>query len=130
MRSEEEARARTIAALEQTLVPRGRAARLRSLLKLGSYSFAFTAPSAGTLMLAWYELSGGARITRTRQPVLVASGHSSIAKAGTARVAVRLTADGRRLLRHARRPKLIARSVFTALGAAALSAEGTFALNP
>ncbi len=126
-RAERELRGRTIAALEQTLAPKGRAARLRKLLELGHYTFAFANPSTGTLVVRWYALSHGARRGRL---TLVASGRASFAKTGPAKITVRLTVTGRRLLRRARHPKLISRATFTASGAPPLSAEGTFVLNP
>jgi hypothetical protein len=128
-RVEAEERTRDIAALKHALVPIGRAARLQRLLKLGKYQFVFPAPSPGTLVVRWYELSGGAHAATTGRPTLVALGRTSVATAGAAKASVELTTDGKRLLRHRRRAKLIAKSVFTPSGAAALSAEVTFVLD-
>jgi hypothetical protein len=128
-RIEAEERTREVAALTHALVPIGRAGKLQRLLKLGKYSFVFAAPSPGTLIVRWYELSGGAHTATTSRSVLVALGRTSVAAVGAAKASVELTANGKRLLRRGRRAKLLAKSVFTPSGAAALSAEVTFVLN-
>lgn len=127
-RIEAEELTRGIAALKRALVPVGRAARLPRLLKLGKYSFVFAAPSPGTLVVRWYELAGAHASTASR-PVLVALGRASAATAGATSISVNLTASGKRLLKHGRRAKLIARSVFAPSDSTALFAEATFVLD-
>jgi hypothetical protein len=53
----------------------------------------------------------------------------TVARAGTVRVAVTLTAKGRRMLAHARRLKVIATATFTPAGGLAVHASRTFTLR-
>jgi uncharacterized protein (AIM24 family) len=60
--------------------------------------------------------------------VLVAAGHLTFA-AGTAKMKVKLTAAGRRLLKHAKHLKLTGKAVFTPTHKTAVVASKTFTLR-
>jgi hypothetical protein len=106
------------AMLSRQLVPAGVGARIGALLKSGGHTFSFNVPEAGNLMIQWYELPKGAKLAKKVKvkPVLVASGKASFAAAGTGKVAIRLTAQGKRLLKHTRRILLEAKAGFVAGG--------------
>jgi hypothetical protein len=104
-----------VALLNKQLVPSGKVATIASLLKSGGLSASFTAPEAGTLSVQWYELPTGVKLAKRgkAKPVLVASGQTSFAVAGTGKLTIRLTAVGKRLLKGARQLKLEAKGTFT-----------------
>lgn len=70
------------------------------------------------LSVQWYEVPSGAKLAKhgKAKAVLVASGQASFAGAGTSKVKIRLTAVGKRLLRHAKKIKLEAKGVFVPTG--------------
>jgi hypothetical protein len=103
------------ALLVRSLAPQGKGARIRQLLKHGGYVFSFKAPSSGRLVISWYRLKGGRRI-------LVAIATFTFHKSGTASVKLVLTGKGRRLLRGARKMKLISIGDFTPAGQGTTSA--------
>jgi Bacterial Ig-like domain (group 3) len=128
-REEEEARTAVLAALERILVPHGRDATLHALLKKGDFFISFVAPGPGVLKITWYEKPTRVHVARRSGRVAIAAGSVSFDKAGVDKVKVRLTAKGRRLLKHVRRVKLVAVSVLTPSGQGALSAEAPFTLT-
>jgi hypothetical protein len=107
--------AQVAAALSKQLVPSGKASKIAALLKDGGITMSFKALEAGTLVIGWYEVPAGAKLAKhsTARPVLVASGQMTFSGAGTAKVKVRLTSAGKRLLEHVKRVRLEARGVFT-----------------
>jgi beta-galactosidase len=118
-------RARVRSALTGVLSPKGAPARLARLLKNSGYTFTFTAPSTGKLVIDWYFVPKGSRLNAAdaggarspkRTPVLVASAATSIKRAGRQTVKVKLTRRGRSLLKPARRERLTAVARFTAIG--------------
>ena len=70
----------------------GQAAKIAQLLKHGGLVIAFTAPSAGHLVISWYMVPKGAHLTKSKQPVLVATGSVTFHGAGKAKVKIALTA--------------------------------------
>jgi hypothetical protein len=94
------------ALLRTQITPRGRAAKIGALLKRG-YRLRFRALTAGTAKVDWSLARKG------RKPVLIASGRHRFAAAGSATITVKLTAAGRRRLRHAKHLGLTARGTFT-----------------
>jgi hypothetical protein len=115
--------AEVAASLGTQLVPSGKAATIRSLLKDDGLTMSFRAPEAGTLVVQWYEVPVGAKLAKHSKavPVLVALGQMTFAGAETGKVKVRLTAVGKRLLSHSKRLKLEAKGVFTPKDGAAVS---------
>lgn len=110
------------ALLGQQLVPSGKTATIPALLKSGGLTMSFKVLEAGTLSVQWYEVPSGAKLAKhtKAKPVLVASGLMSFPAAGTGKVRVRLTAAGKRLLRHTKRLKLEAKGTFAAHGKEAI----------
>jgi hypothetical protein len=121
--------AQVLAALRAILGAHGKNASIKSLLKHGSYSVSFAAPSAGSLVISWYEVPRGAKLAKSKKPVLVASGHMTFQSAGSARVKIKLTGKGRALLKHSKRLKLTAKGSFTPAGAASTSATKSFSVK-
>jgi hypothetical protein len=116
------------AALSRGLVPHGKGAKIGALLKHGGYTFTFNAPSQARVMITWFFLPSGAHISKAK-PVKIASARVTFTKAGAARVKVRLTGRGRRLLRHAKSLKVIAKDTFTPVGGSAVSMKRSFKLR-
>jgi hypothetical protein len=117
--------------LAQAPIPSGKAARLAVLLKRGGFSVVFKAPEAGTAAIAWYEVPRGATISKRAKPkpVLVGAGQRRFSAAGTATIDIKLTAVGKRLLKHAKKLKLTAKGVFTPPGRTPISITRIFVLK-
>jgi hypothetical protein len=94
------------ALLRRQLTPHGKASRIGRLLEHG-YGLSFRALVAGTGKVQWYRLRKG------HKPVLIASGRHTFGAAGSTTMRIRLTAAGRRQLRHAKRLRLQAKGTFT-----------------
>jgi hypothetical protein len=114
----------TGALLRHALAPAGRAPRLASLLASGGYTVAFRALSAGTAVIDWYQVPPTGKLARKirARPVLVASGRMRFSAAGTARIKVRLTREGRRLIKRDKTVKLTAKGTFTPSGGTPITA--------
>ncbi len=95
------------ASMWNSLAASGKAAAIPALLKNHGYTFAFTAPSAGKLVVAWYA-------TIKHKQVLVAKTSTTLRGAGKAKVKVALTGTGRQLLKKSKRIALTADGTFTA----------------
>jgi hypothetical protein len=116
------------ALLASQLTPSGKTATISSLLKHGGLTLSFTAPEAGTLAVQWYQVPTGAKLAKKTKakPVLVASGKLTFSGAGTGKVKVTLTAQGKKLLRHTKRLTLTAKATFTPSGGTAASITSGF----
>jgi hypothetical protein len=123
--------AQIAASLARQLVPTGKAAKIAALLKHDGLTMSFTALEAGIISVQWYELPSGAKVAKKgkAKPVLMASGQVSVTGAGTSKVSVKLTAQGRKLLKHAKRVELEAKGVFAARGESSVSATKTMELR-
>jgi hypothetical protein len=123
--------AQIVASLAGQLVPSGRAAKIAALLKAGGLTMSFTALEAGTFTVQWYELPSGAKIAKKAKskPVLVASGQASFSGAGVEKVRIRLTAQGRKLLKHGKTVKVEAKGVFVPEGGAGVDVTRTIELR-
>jgi hypothetical protein len=106
------------ASLGHVLAPSGRAAKIGALLKHGGLSMSFNALVAGTLVVDWWQVPPGARLARhtKARPVLVAVGQSICGGSGAGKVALHLTANGRKLLKHAQRLALTIQATFSPTG--------------
>jgi hypothetical protein len=111
-------RAQISSALKKVLVPTGKLAKIAALVKHGGYTFSFAAPSAGRLVLDWYFVPAGAHVTRGTKPkpVLVASVTVAVHKSGKVKVKLKLTSQGRKLLKSAGREKLTVKASFAPTG--------------
>jgi hypothetical protein len=122
--------AQVAALLSQEMIPSGKHAKVAAVLKSGGFSIAFKALEAGTALVNWYQLPPGAKLAKAKaKPVLVASGRLGFAAAGTATMKIKLTAAGKRLLKHARSIKLTSRGTFTPVGKAPVVATRAFVLK-
>jgi hypothetical protein len=115
--------------LRRALLPVGKAARIRSLLKHHGYTFVFTAPTAGKVLIEWSRSARGARVAKASKPVVVAIGSARFSRAGRVRITVRLTRAGGRLLKHARSVRLTAKGTYTPAGGSRLTATRTISLR-
>jgi hypothetical protein len=123
--------AQIAALLSQQLAPTGKAAKIGALLKGGGFLLPFKALEAGTVSVGWYQVPSGAKLAKKgkAKPVLIASGKLTFPAAGTGKLTVKLTAAGKRLLKHAKRLKLTAKGTFTPSGKAPLSVTKGFVLR-
>jgi hypothetical protein len=115
-------RAQIRALLLTQITPHGKAARIGALLRHG-YRLAFRALTAGSAKVEWY------RVRKHAKPVLIASGRHTFHGAGRATITMKLTAAGRRLLRHAKRLGLTAKGTFTPAPDAPVRAARGFTLR-
>jgi hypothetical protein len=90
------------------------------LLRHGGYSFTFTAPVPGRLVVTW-------RRRGTHRTIAVA--RAVFADAGRETVKITLTSTGRRLLRHAKRAWVSATASYTAGGSPPVSVSRPLRLN-
>lgn len=96
----------------------GKAATLPMILKHNGYHVSFSAPSAGKLVLDWYYLAKGAHLPATvakarPTPVLITRLNAVFHKPGVAKLTIRLTAAGKKLIRHNTKLRLTAEAMFT-----------------
>jgi hypothetical protein len=118
------------ARLLSLIAPRGKGAHIAVLLKKKGYPFSFGALVGGRAQISWYFVPKGAHLSKAKpKPVLVASGRRSFAKAGAAKMTIKLTSKGRRLLKHAKRLKLSGKGAFSVAGGSKVSARRTFTLK-
>ena len=117
--------------IEGEITPSGKNVTITALLKSGVVSISFTVLQAGTAVIDWYEIPSGAHLAKKTKPkpVLVASGQQSFSTAGTATIKIKLTATGKRRLKHAKRLKLTAEGTFTPTGETPVSATKAFVLE-
>ncbi len=122
--------AQIAALLGSQLIPSGTAAKIEALLKNGGLTMPFKALEAGTLVVQWYEVPAGAKLAKhsKAKPVLVALGRVTFSAAGTGRIKVGLTTAGKRLLRHAKQLKLVAKGMFDTHAKEAVATTKTFTL--
>ncbi len=109
-------------ALDRMLKPSGKAARIVAILRAGGYAYTFTAPSAGTLVVAWYATVKGKKI-------LVALMKRVIHLPGKAREKLKLTSKGRRLLKTVAKAKILGTAVFTPTSTTSTTASRRFTLK-
>jgi len=107
------------ALLLSEISPKGRAARIRALLRDGGYAFPFIGYEIGRERFDWYSAG-----------LHVAAGRLTFAVPGDRKIKIRLTRAGRRLLRGASRLKLTVRSAFTPQGDSPVVARKTVILTP
>jgi hypothetical protein len=118
--------------LHRGLIPHTRRpAEIRVLLKQRGYVVSVAGLVPGNAVIDWYLVPAGAHISQGKsRPVLVASGRLVFRKAGTARVKLKLTAAGRKLLERERWLRLTAKGTFTPAGRSAVSTTRGFVLRP
>jgi hypothetical protein len=117
--------------LARQLIPSGQAVKIGALLKNGGFTMPFKALEAGALVVGWYQVLSGAKLVKAAKakPVLVASGKLTFSAAETGKLKIKLTAAGKRLLKHAKRLGLTAKGTFAPTGATAVGATSGFRLK-
>ncbi len=123
--------AQIMALLKQQLVPSGKTSKIGTLLKHGGVSLAVQGLGAGILTVQWYVVPAGAKLAgqSKAKSVLVASGKLTLAAAGAGRLKLQLTAAGRRVMRHNRRLKVMARGVFAPSNGVVVTTTGAVVLR-
>lgn len=116
--------------LARQLVPSGRAASLAALRRHGGLSMRFELPQSGALTVKWYLASPASKQGKAkRKPKLLAVGHATLTASKTTTVSLRLTPQGRALLRHARKLHVQAKATFGVGSGAAIVATAAFTLH-
>jgi Carboxypeptidase regulatory-like domain len=123
--------AQIAALLGQELTPAGKAAKIATLLKNGAFTVTFKALEAGRAVIDWYQVPLGAKLAKKTKakPILVASGQMTFSAAGTAKIKIKLTATGKRLLKNTKSLKLTGKATFTPTGKAPVAVTKAFVLK-
>lgn len=118
------------AILTPQLLP-ARSITIGSLLKHGGLSMPVSAPETGSLSVQWLFVPGGAKLAKHTKPkpVLIASGRLTLSASRAGLLKLKLTAQGKHLLKHARRMKLVVKGVFTPSGGTPVSISSRFQLK-
>jgi len=117
-------RAQIKASLLGQITPRGKAARIGTLLRRKGYALSFSSPAAGAVDITWILRPGN-----RRKAVTVARGHARFAAAGTRRIKLRLTRRGVALLRRTKRIALSGKASLRSPASGSTSATKTFSLR-
>ncbi len=118
--------------IRKQIAASGKAGRIRALLKRKGFARSFRAPANGSIVISWYQLPRGARLSKRARPkpVLIARGTLKRAVAGKKKtVRIKLTKAGKRLLRRSKRVKLTAHGAFRETGKKRITATKTFTLR-
>lgn len=115
--------------LRRALLPNGKAARIRALLKHHGYTFVFSAPTAGKVVIDWIAPAHRAKAGKAAKPVIVAIGRARFSKPERVRITIRLTARGVRMLKTVRSIRLTAKGTYTPTGSSSVTASRTFRLR-
>jgi hypothetical protein len=81
------------------------------------FSFSFTTPVAGTLVVRWYSI----KTKKRKKAFLLASGRRKFTKPGTGRIKMKLTRKGKRILRKGKKVRVTAKAKFTPLSGKAVT---------
>jgi 6-phosphogluconolactonase (cycloisomerase 2 family) len=118
-----EARSKIRRALLKFLIPKGKGARIETLLHRHSYRVRFASPEAGRLKVQWLAPASPARAkkgtsaesssTKKARRVIVAGATHQFSKSTTSTIKIKLTARGHIRLEGTRRLKLTAFASFT-----------------
>ena len=117
---------------ERAFSPHGKNATIIALLKHGGFTYQLgESPAAGTMVINWYFLPKGAHLTKARKakPVRIASGRAGLTTTANWKITVRLTANGKHLLRHAKVLKVTSKSTLTPTVGRAASKLNRFTLR-
>lgn len=120
----------TTSQITPRLAPRGKGARILTLLKKGHYTLSFKTFGPGRLLIGWYYVPKGAKLARAKiSAIPIAGGKTTFSKASTIKLKIKLTPKGKRLLKHAKRLTLTVRGTYTPTGSPAIIATKTFTLK-
>ena len=117
------------AGLVKQLAPRGKAARIASLLKKGGYTFRFRTLTAGRLEIDWDAVARVKRSKANVKSARLAIGKARFAHAGLVKLTITLTKAGERMLKPARSLRLIAHGIYRPTGQPAVTATTKFTLR-
>ena len=119
------------ALLLRELTPAGRTATLPRVRVNAGYVGSYRTLSPGRLTIDWYDVPKGATITKahTPKPVLIAAGSARFTRATTIKIAIKLTAAGKRMIQSSTRLTLTAKGTYTPTGGAAVTATRTVTLR-
>jgi hypothetical protein len=118
------------AQLLKQLVPSGKCAGIGSLLRKRGYTFWLKALDAGRVVIDWYYVPAGPRLSRVMlTPVLFATGSAAPFRAGRVRLTIRLTPAGSRILKASERIKLTAEGTYAPTGSSPVTVSRTFTLH-
>lgn len=118
------------AQLLKQLVPTAKSASILALLGNGGYSFWFTAPTGGQIVIDWqYDAEGGTRSGVASRAVVVATGSATFPKARRVKVTVKLTATGKRIVQAGKRLRLTAKGTYAIAGHRPVIAAKSFTLG-
>jgi hypothetical protein len=120
--------AQILAALTSQLARAQRHVRLTSLLRSGVYSFSFTSPAVGKLVLGWYARPPAARAAAKTKPVAVALASASFTSKGRRTVRLTLTKAGRSLIGHLTSIRVSVKGVFIPAAGARVALNKSFVL--
>jgi hypothetical protein len=109
--------------VKRSLLPHGRAARVSALLRRRRYTSSFSAPAAGDFSVVWRARSVRGAL------VPIALGGVHFDGPGTAKVTIRISDFGRRLLRRNARTRISAQGVFRLWGREPIEATRTFTVH-
>lgn len=120
------------AQLLKQLAPTGKAAKIAALLKRDGYTSFIKTLSAGRVVINWYYLPTGADVNkpnRKPKPVLFATGKASFSKAALVKTTIKLTANGKRMLKATKSVKLTAAGTYTPTGKPTVTVTKRFTLR-
>ncbi len=120
------------AAMARGIAPSGKAAGIATILRRGGLRLSFEALRAGTATVDWYATPTGSHTGGKRskiRPVLIASGRLAFSSSGSADLDVKLTKQGKLLLRQAVRVHVTARGTFMSMGQPPVTSTRTFTLK-
>lgn len=103
-----------------------------TLLKHGSLTLSARAPEAGTLQVQWFEQPSGAKAASTgkARSVLIATGTVTFSGAGSQVLRLRLSAEGRKLLKRGKRLRAEVRATFRPSGGGTVGEMKRFSIKP
>lgn len=110
-------------AVRRALVPVGRGAKIGQLLRRGRYATSFRAPGLAQLTLSWYFQPRHGRRT------LLATATAMFSGAGSRSIALVLTSNGKRLLKHASRLTVSGRGSYIPNASNPVGAGASFTLR-
>jgi len=121
--------ARLSASLAALLTPSGARGRLRAIHRAGGYTFSFASLEAGSAALSWFgHYVTGHGKHRRHHTTLIARVKKRIGT-GPTRIAVRLNATGRRVLKTVKRLRVTSDLTFTVASQKPVSKTRTFTLH-
>ncbi len=133
MNDDESVTASFTASPAETALAQGLSKLVATLAKLAQsrLSIPFHASGPGVLTISLYAAPPGGRLARMSRAkaILVAVGRHSFARAGTAKIKIKLTRTGKALLKHYKRLMLTAKGIFRPGGKTAVAHTETFVLR-